>query len=230
MTKQNDAINESLSALMDGEHAELDLHRVLKAAESDDTVLDTWSSYHLSRQTVNKELDLVCDSGFLAGIQAAIADDEVEQNGSHSSKVSSSSEISNVAKYASFRRFAAKGAVAACFAFAVLIGVNQLQPGAELTQPESLAATSTEATAVVPSGFELPPLTARTVSSVPSENFLLSQQRSANAAPSAEFVLSPEMQDQLNHMIRRHAERSSANGGLGILPFSRVNVVESAEK
>jgi len=214
MTDRNDAVKESLSALMDGENTELDLHRVLKAASSDSSVLDSWSAYHQSRQALNKEADVVCDSTFLSGIQAAIAEDTAPA----------------MSKNRGFQRFAAKGAVAACVTFAFLLGANQFQSADGSKVEESPAIADTAVSTSVPSGFELPPLTARTVSSLPSQNFLLSQP-SAAPEPSNQFVLSPEMQEQLNRMIMRHTERSSANGGLGVLPFSRVSLEDnSAQK
>ncbi len=219
MTGKNDAVNESLSALMDAEHSELDLRRVLKAAESDNSVLDTWANYHKQKQLSNKELDLVCNDGFLAGIRDAIEyDEKPEQVDSH---------------HGAWRQFASKGAVAACFTFAFLIGASQLNFNGEPAQSEGLASVdSSDTSAVVPSGFELPPLTARTVSSVPASgsDFLLSQARSSASVNTNEFVLSPEMQEQLHRMIMRHAEQTSANGALSVLPFSRVNTLDAVDE
>ena len=210
MTSKTHAINESLSALVDGEHSELDLRRVLKAAETDDSVLTTWASYQRNSQIHSKACDALGDEGFLAGVRAAI---EAEEQ-----------PLSVRSTSSSWRQFAAKGAVAACFTFAFLLGATQWPQETELD--DKLATTdSTESTAVVPSGFELPPLTARTVSSVPAagSGFLLAQPEGVKTVSSGEFVLSPEMHDQLQRMIMKHAEQTSATSSLGVLPFSRVN-------
>lgn len=221
MTGKNDAINESLSALMDGEHTELDLRRVLKAAEADgqeSSVMSTWANYHKQEQIHNKELDAVCNDDFLAGIQAAIADEELQMQPPR--------------RQSAFHQFAAKGAMAACFTFVFLIGASQLPFG---KAPESvdatLAADSVSPSAVVPSGFELPPLNARTVSSMPSasSNAIIAQPRATAVVNPREFVLSPEMQERLHRMIMRHTEETSANGGLGVLPFSRVDTLDEPE-
>ena len=218
MTGKNDAVNESLSALIDGEHNELDLRRVLKAAETDESVLQNWASYHAQAQVHNKEIDSLCDESFLQGIRDALADDQAASEASDAGK--------QAVRQSSWRGFAAKGALAACFTFAFLIGASQLQLGADGVPAADLAAANSSSSgAVVPNGFELPPLTARTVSSLPATRpeVLLPRSKPAVAVNPSEFVLSAEMQEQLHRMIKLHAEQTSANGGLGVLPFSRVN-------
>jgi len=223
MSESRDAVNQSLSSLLDDEHTELDLRRVLKAMESDETVLETWNHYSHSRQLLRKETTHVCNSDFLSSVQAAIAEEDAVVAKSGSSK-SSNAKM--------FDWFARAG-VAACFTFAFLLGFNYLSTEQSAEQPASFAAT--ELAASVPDGFELPPLNARTVSSGAGTNFrdplLYSRPAAAPSRAVQQSVrVSPELQAYLDELMLKHAELSSSNGSFGIMPLSRVNAVEAEAK
>lgn len=219
MTSNNDAVNESLSALLDNEHSELDLRRVLKAAEQDDAVLSKWSSFQLTRQAIKKDVDCVCDDGFLAGIQDAIRDEQPE-----------------IIKSTPFKwhNFAGKAAVAACFTFVFLIGANQWSANnSEAVDSSDIvtAPVTSAPSAVVPSGFELPPLTARTVSTLPSmeqagRRSMPLRDQAATQTRIQDSALSPELEAQIQQLMLKHAESSAANGGMGAMPFTRVHTVD----
>ena len=71
---RNEVLQESLSALMDNEADELEVRRVLQAAEQDPTVRGTWERYQIARSVLHKEhwqgsVDLS------AGIAAALRDE-----------------------------------------------------------------------------------------------------------------------------------------------------------
>lgn len=51
----SDKVREEVSALMDGETTELELHRVLKYAEEDQEVRQKWQRYHLARSILRGE-------------------------------------------------------------------------------------------------------------------------------------------------------------------------------
>ena len=226
MAANNDAVNESLSALLDSEHSELDLRRILKAAENDEAVATKWASYQTTRQVIKKELDLQCEPGFLAGIQQAIADESVP---------------TPLTNRSIWQRYAGKVAVAACFTFVFLIGANQWSQNNDVEPAAALAAdvdSAHQPAAVVPDGFELPPLTARTVSSVPSSNpnatsnFALpmrAQGQGTEQARLQEVMLTAEQQALLERMMLKHADAAAANGGLGVMPYTRVNTSEASE-
>ncbi len=219
MSGNNNAVNESLSALLDNEHSELDLRRVLKAAESDEAVLETWARYQRVSQAMRKEPSVQPAPDFLSGIQQAIADEPQPKVAAPAGR--------------SWARYSGKAAIAACVTFAFLIGATQWNPTGTSAPAPAVAASDArhESMAVVPSGFELPPLTARTVSTVPgSENAAANTMmpRATGAAPARqEVVLSPELQAQLNRLMLKHAETSSANGGLSVIPFTRVGSVQT---
>src|SRR5690625_5430743 len=58
MTKQinNHSLAESISALADNEASPLELHRLLKASESDPEVKSTWSRYQLISAAMRRDL------------------------------------------------------------------------------------------------------------------------------------------------------------------------------
>lgn len=225
MASKNDAVNESISALLDGEHSELDLRRILKASQTDQSVNDTWASYNLTRQVIKKELQLTCDDGFLAGIQDAIASEQLP------------SAKKNPPRWFNF---AGKAAVAACFTFAFLIGADQWSQSNTDAESTTIAAdgvSAHESLAVVPDGFELPPLTARTVSSVPSTN----AKPSSYSAPTRvqysdqaqiqlqQIPLSIEQQALLHQLMLRHVDASASNGSMSVLPYTRVSAEEAID-
>lgn len=214
MSSKHDAVKESLSALLDDEHKEIDLRRVLK--EKDDAVVNqSWASYTLTRQVMQKEVSARCDAGFAAAVSAAIAEEPLP---------ASSSQRQNIAQ-----SLTGKVAVAACFTLAVLIGVDQWAPvDQEQAQDSVVADAPAEPAAIVPSGFELPPLNARTVSNTVGADYALPVQPSAlQSVKAQEMVLSPELQQELSRLMFKHAENASANGGLSITPFTRVGTVKT---
>ncbi|WP_370981496.1 sigma-E factor negative regulatory protein [Agaribacterium sp. ZY112] len=144
----HESVRESLSALLDDEHSELDLRRILKGAEVDDEVVNTWQRYGVIRQTLQKQ-ECFTERSLLDGVRDAIKHDEAPVV---------------VAPQSRWQQWAGKVAVAACVTFAFLFGSNYWQ-GSEQEASAALASGAVNSNgAAVPSGFELPPLQARTVS------------------------------------------------------------------
>ncbi|GAB3481883.1 sigma-E factor negative regulatory protein [Azotobacter salinestris] len=67
-----EALYESLSAVMDDEADEVELHRVLAASRDDAELRATWSRYQLARAAMHKEL-LETRLDIAAGVSAALA-------------------------------------------------------------------------------------------------------------------------------------------------------------
>ena len=230
MTGSFNAVDESLSALVDAEHSELDLRRVLQAADSDE-VLRKWGSYHKMRSVLRKE-DLFCaQSSILEGVRAAI-DSDVEFD----KVVDKPSRLSS-----DWLRFVGQTAVAASIAVGVLFGLNRIQ--LEQAAPSSVAQVAdrpavedartesrTRVEPDVPSGFELPPLNARTVSSVPGTRYSSTLtnplvDHSQSRVGRSEVTVAPEIQEELNRLLMKHAESSAANGSFGVLPLLHVDSI-----
>ena len=132
-----EALQESLSAVMDNEADELELRRVLSAIEDADT-LATWSRYQIARAAMHKEL-LIPHLDISAAVAAGIAD-----------------EVSPLKAGRGPWRTLGRLAVAASVTVAVLAGVrlyNQDEiAGAQLaqqTQPTNVAMPQAKGPAVL---------------------------------------------------------------------------------
>ena len=69
-----EALQESLSAVMDNEADELELRRVLAAAGDDAELRSTWSRYQIARAVMHKEL-LEPRLDIAAAVSAALAEE-----------------------------------------------------------------------------------------------------------------------------------------------------------
>jgi sigma-E factor negative regulatory protein RseA len=119
-TMNRESLRESLSAVMDNEADELELHRVL-AASDESELRAIWSRYQIARAVIHKELQEP-RLDIAAGVMAALAEEKMpEQSGSRS-------------RWSGLGRLA----IAASVTLAVLAGVrfyNQDQiTGAEMAQ------------------------------------------------------------------------------------------------
>ena len=76
-----DALQESLSAVMDNEADELELRRVLNAFGDAET-RDTWSRYQVARAVMHKDL-LIPRLDIAAAVSAALADEAVPAKAAH---------------------------------------------------------------------------------------------------------------------------------------------------
>lgn len=126
--KNQDVILESASALMDDEASELDLRRVLKAADQNSAVADSWQRYHLVRASLQQEVHRRPAVNLLAGINARLAEEEQPL----------AAPLSR--KYAGALRRLGQGAIAASFAFTALYMASFLQSSdSEQTAAQALA-------------------------------------------------------------------------------------------
>src|SRR5690606_7472372 len=73
-TMSREALQESLSAVMDNEADELELRRVLAAAGDDAELRGTWARYQMARAVMHKEL-LEPRLDIAAAVSAALADE-----------------------------------------------------------------------------------------------------------------------------------------------------------
>ena len=196
MTTSHNSVKESLSALFDGEHSELDLRRVLKAAQTDDEVANSWHGYTLTRQVLQKQR-VYPERSLLDGVREALADEPAPERQS---------------KPSTWQQWAGKAAVAAVVSFGFLFGASQWQFNAE--QGNTFAANDNAA--VVPTGFELPPLQARTVSTDAADqipaNYIQMQSREAL---NQQLLQNPELRAQLYRLMLKQAEVSAAEQAAG---------------
>ncbi|MFC3116850.1 sigma-E factor negative regulatory protein [Cellvibrio fontiphilus] len=239
MTEQNQSpvLAESLSALMDNQASELELQRLLKALQADPELKSTWSRYQIASAGLKGDIPVLASSDFASRVSAAI---DAEETYSVAASVSTalSGQTAEAAISVPQQRWwqqAGRVAVAASVAGAIILGVQQYQaPGADLDAMTSggIAAAPAPASeskaANLPSGINAPALSARTVAvqsgyeSRPQESRRVMFVPRQQAAP----VYNEDISSYVNQLIQEHTDNASLNSGQGMLPYTRVILVE----
>jgi len=224
----NQSTLESLSALVDNEASELELHRLLKQSESSAEVRETWARYQMASAAMRGDVASGSYVDLSAAISAAISEEPAHA-------VNDESPIQAKAQ----RRWwqaAGRFAVAASVAGAVVLGAQQYQ--AQLlggARDAEVAEASTASQSVpLPAGFTAPSFNTRTVSShdryapnpgmAESRKVLIVPRQGENSLPDA--ASKREIQNHLNQLMLEHAEHAALNSGRGMLPFARVARME----
>jgi sigma-E factor negative regulatory protein RseA len=204
-------INESLSALMDGEASDLEIRRVLKSEDED---LDQrWLRYHLASAAMRKDSDIGFGSiDLAASISAAVANepsllDDVEAD----KEVKTATAKDTVVNlWSNFGRFA----IAASVAGAVVVAV-QFSP--------SGVTNSVVITPEIPVG----PVSGQPILDVDTTIRAVGTQ--AQAAQQAPIIINDatqqqvdDMKQEVNRLMLEHAENATQNTQNGVTPFVRV--------
>jgi len=193
-----EALQESLSAVMDNEADELELRRVLNAIDDADTRA-TWSRYQIARAAMHKEL-LIPHLDITAAVSAAIAD-----------------EVSPLKAARGPWRSLGRLTVAASVTVAVLAGVRLYNQddiaGAQLAQqapqPASLSVPQVKGPAVLAGYTE-----SNEQAPGPMANGVLQGQAGS--------------QDQrLPGYLRQHAQQAALKGTESALPYARAASLEN---
>jgi len=71
----SDSLRESISALVDDEAQELELHRVLASMEGDEELRQTWRRYQAASFTMKRQMDCRFDLDISEQVSAALADE-----------------------------------------------------------------------------------------------------------------------------------------------------------
>jgi len=238
MTEQTQpsALAESLSALMDNQASELEIQRLLKALDSDSELKSTWSRYQIASAGLKGDLPVMASSDFAARVSAAIDAEETYslQPQITSQQVSNQSPAGNVTAQRWWQQVG-RVAVAASVAGALVVGVQQYQSVAPQTAefaantPVTTPVSATEIKAAnLPSGINAPALSARTVAvqsgyeSRPQENRRVMFVPRQQAAP----VYNEDVSTYVNQLIQEHTDNASLNSGQGMLPYTRVILIE----
>lgn len=223
-------LRESISALVDGEQNDMDLQRILNSMRDDPAseARLVWHRYQLVRHVMKGEQGFDLSIDLSESIRQTLATESPGGSAQVGKKISV------------LWSGMAKTAVAASVMLGVLFGVQQLtldagQPvsgsvavDASATQPEITAQTG----AVVPDGFQLPPLSARTVSTnplVPARQQVFSQSADVSRntfsdVPQNVIILNDaQFQEQINRLMHKHAQDAASAGSLGTLPYARVS-------
>ena len=216
-------LNESLSALMDGEASELEIQRLLKESDaSGGDLQQRWSRYQLAGNVMRGEQVAPVDLGLAASISAAIAD---EPSLAETAQPASANDARDGAVRSRWWRPLSRGAVAATVAFAAVLGVQQMQSpqtGGELVAEVERPAQQPVQSVPQPSGFVMPALNTRAVSTAPQ---LVPDQR-MGPSPQVQVVPSPELMRHLNRVMIEHSEQAARVGSQGMVPFARATYGE----
>ncbi|WKD50899.1 sigma-E factor negative regulatory protein [Microbulbifer spongiae] len=221
-------LNESLSALMDGEVDELELQRILRATAASGDLSACWSRYQLAASVIRREQVASVDSDLSASISSAIALEAPLSQTTGDGRITATLGLANHRWWRSLSH----GAVAATVAFAAILGVQQIT-GIQQNTVEAvpqLAKTERPAQPVVqsapqPSGFYVPAPSTRSVSTaVP--RFVPEQRSGAVGQAVIQQAPTPELMRHLNRVMIQHSEQAAHIGSQGMVPFARATYGE----
>jgi sigma-E factor negative regulatory protein RseA len=202
MSESEKRLLESVSALVDGEASEIELHRILKQLEADHTnkdqsVRSKWSRYHsVSQAMADMPLGGVDISG---SVSSAIAEEPT---------YASTLPLTAKSKLYSMGRFA----VAASIAFITIIGVqqlNQLEPTQQGANSDLFASQLDGQVkgpaSQYPSGFQ-PNIQARTVNAVGNIQMSPQPLKIIKLTPAdIEALNDQRMRNYLNEIVRNQS-------------------------
>ena len=207
---RSEVLQESLSALMDNEADELEVRRVLQAADQDPALRSTWARYQMARSVMHKEpwqgsIDLS------AGIAAALQDEPALQM---EPEQAAPAAAQGSVLWRNFGRMA----VAASVTLAVLVGVRMVNQGDAPTQP------MTAANSPAPSMLQANPA-ART-------GAVLAGYSQNGAAVTAAEPLAPAQapsawhEQRISRYLREHAEAGAQSNTPQLVPYARAASME----
>jgi sigma-E factor negative regulatory protein RseA len=226
MNDSKKRLTESISALVDGEVSELELHRILRDLDNDsctdEVLLDDqgsrgkWSRYNLISDALS-ETNIGCTDISVAVSRA------IESEDSHSLQ----SQAFRLKKFSvnSMGRFA----VAASVAMLAILGVQQLNNvdpvqnnnfhlvEMDIEQSEQVRGPAIQ----FPAGFQ-PMVEARTVNaggSVKTSQHPVTLVKTAK--PNIDLARDPQLRAFLSEILEAHATNESENGIQGMLPYAR---------
>ena len=219
MSDYEDRLGESVSALMDGEATEFEIHRVLKEvgdiSGARNSARDKWQRYQMASSVMTGEPVSKID---LSGAVSAAIDPE------------NTHRINPLIRHAGS---AGRFAIAASVAVVAILGVQQLNNGglenadaiqfAEVAVGE--AVQNTGPALQFPRGFQ-PNFQARTVS-VGGNNKTARQPvaKPLEARQSINKQFSEvELRSYLNDIMIEHSSHAALNSSQGMLPFARVTM------
>ncbi|MGE8496387.1 MAG: sigma-E factor negative regulatory protein [Pseudomonas sp.] len=192
-----EALQESLSAVMDNEADELELRRVLSASD-DAEMRATWSRYQIARAVMHKEL-LEPRLDIAAAVSAALADEAVPVAAKEARKP---------------WRMVGRVAVAASVTVAVLAGVR-------LYNQDELAGAQMAQQASQPS-LTVPQLQGPAMLA----GFNVSEGEQPVASTVADEAESGWHEQRLPAYLRQHAQQGAVNGNESALPYARAASLE----
>lgn len=213
-------LNESLSALVDNEASEMEIHRLLASAEQDAELRERWHRYQLARAAMKGEAVGAVSMGFADGIREAVSgldfDEPVQQSGRREQQDKR------------WKSNMGRAAIAASVAAIVLVGGQQLQlAGFGVGGQEEFAQQTPESLPTAPTSINIPTINVQNVSG----GDVLQPNQLPRGMEYSPNIQQQQLQDeQIQRYIRQlmleHAESAAQNSGSGLLPYARVPAEE----
>tara|TARA_B100000446_G_scaffold46105_1_gene42085 strand:- start:53306 stop:54013 length:708 start_codon:yes stop_codon:yes gene_type:complete len=228
-SQQASGMKESVSALVDGEVSEMELHRLLKASETDAEVRETWSRYQLASSAMRGDLAGAPMIDLSASIREAVDAEETYQT-----------SPAAAGWWQKAGRMAVAASVAAVMVVtAQMVGLGgesfdqQVADSGEVSSSDELLVPNPAVN--LPAGFQVPSVSARTVSSHPRMPAQEANPRYYPVVTKAQPIATtkapaPEVQTYLQRVMEIHADHAALNSSRGMLPYARVPVTESPEE
>lgn len=192
---RSESLQESISALMDGEAEQLEIRRVLQATDQDPAVRGTWERYQLARAAMHKE-PWQANVDLSAGIAAALANEPAPRASG---------------KLVSAWNTLGKAAVAASVAVAVLAGISMVNQGSAPGEPAMVADRAPVAAEPVQA-----PAAAPQAGTAVLAGFSSSAEAQPAQAPSA------WQEQRIGNYLRKHAENSVQSTAPQLVPYARA--------
>ncbi|OUR93801.1 hypothetical protein A9Q81_15130 [Gammaproteobacteria bacterium 42_54_T18] len=251
-----DKAREEMSALMDGEATELELHRVLKCGETDDELRASWRRYHVMRSVIRGEardksmlakpsMDMSLD--IATAVSQAIADEPPYEEQSDSLSVTSDQVAVKKGNLWVDKVLRPFGSVAVAASVSAMVifgwqstgGFNTQQTG---SGAPSVAAVSTPSiTAKAVSGYVNETPTVYAASRIPAFNgrssgYILADDSGqtvsrSGSIPSQDVIrLQIPRDDRFNRYIISHSGNAAFNTISGAIPYARVVTLKSSSR
>lgn len=216
---------EGLSSLIDGEASSFESRRLLNMA-NDPELEAKWQSYHLAGALMRKELDGAPLKDLSLSIAAALANEPALNLSAGGVDAQNTQPPKSQLLSQRWRDMAAKSAIAASVALAVIVGVQFTQTGGLNSEPEF--ATQSAPVIIAPSGFAVPSPVARNVS---LGSLAEPQQELQAAQPSSQqFLSNAQVEAELQQLFLEHAQLNSQNGKFGLMPMARAAKMQAADQ
>ena len=218
MSDHQERLEQSLSAFMDAEATDMEMHRLLKEVSENPELRAKWKRYHMVSSALNGDV-AATSLDYSSAISSAIVKEPTHRQ----------------SVLAVFAGSAGRFAIAASVALVAVFGVQQLNspmtnPGmvSEFAGIDQVDEENTGPAIQFPSGFQ-PVINARTVSAGGTNKnsryvtpvIEVRQQAKRNYSEA-------ELRAYMNDIMIRHSNHAALNSNQGMLPFARLNESEAA--
>lgn len=221
----NERMNESLSALADGEADELEIRRLLNQMQEEDELRERWHRYQMIGALMRDEPAYSVDLS--KGIMQVLDGEPMDEvparqvSGLDVSHAAAPAQVEENAHHRPRSGWLTSGAVAASVALVVLLGARFMESGSSVMTEEPRVASNSPV---------LAPLTAEAVTAPVMTSMTAADVLASNDVDTSEPVLDEarlrEAQQRLHDYVMQHSQQAAMGTGRGLLPYARVTSYE----